>query len=48
MKLRPTLATSVAAVALVALGFAAVAEVARHSGASPARVAMDVDVRPVR
>jgi len=42
-----TVATSAAAVALVALGFAAVAEVARHPVAAPTRVAMDADVKPV-
>jgi hypothetical protein len=46
--MRLTLATSAAAVALVALGFAAVAEVARHPAPAVARVAMDVDVRPVQ
>lgn len=45
--MRLTLGTSAAAVALVAIGFAAVAEVARHAAPAVARVAMDVDVRPV-
>jgi len=42
-----TIATSAAAIALVALGFAAVADMARRPAGAPSRIAMEVDVAPV-
>lgn len=45
--MKRTVATSAVAIALVALGFAAVAGMSRHPKEVPSRLAMDVEVAPV-
>jgi hypothetical protein len=45
--MKRTIATSAVAVALVAIGFAAVADIARHPREATSRLAMDVEVAPV-
>jgi hypothetical protein len=45
--MKRTIATSAVAVALVALGFAAVADIARQPKEATSRLAMDVEVAPV-
>lgn len=45
--MKTTIATSAAAVALVALGFAAVADMSRHPAGATSHLGMDVEVAPV-